>query len=86
MDQTRHDEETPLLEEERGGEPQSDPPQKPEPRKRSWYFWRVFWVLVAATVLAVFIKGWVDAGGDVDVSTIKQITYDSLQRFGSLMP
>jgi hypothetical protein len=37
-------------------------------KQASWYIWRAFWAIVATLVLAVFIKGWVDAGGDVDVS------------------
>ena len=39
-----------------------------EPKTRSWYAWRAFWTLLGAGVLFLFIKGWVDAGGDVDVS------------------
>ena len=33
----------------------------------SWYAWRILWAIVVALVLAVFIKGWIDAGADVDV-------------------
>jgi uncharacterized membrane protein YraQ (UPF0718 family) len=51
--------------------------QQPDPKahdqkKASWYIWRIFWVIVAALVLAVFIKGWIDAGGDVDVGATAQ--------------
>ncbi|ORY68261.1 mitochondrial carrier domain-containing protein [Pseudomassariella vexata] len=35
--------------------------EPPPERTRSWYFWRVLWFVVAAVILAVFIKGWVDA-------------------------
>lgn len=38
----------------------------PEPKTKSWYAWRVFWTLLGAGILFIFIKGWVDAGGDVD--------------------
>ncbi|PBP18153.1 mitochondrial carrier protein [Diplocarpon rosae] len=34
-------------------------------RRVRWWLWRFFWFIVAALILAVFIKGWVDAGGDV---------------------
>ncbi|EPE10534.1 mitochondrial carrier protein [Ophiostoma piceae UAMH 11346] len=37
-----------------------------ESKTKSWYAWRAFWALLGASVLVVFIKGWVDAGGDVD--------------------
>ena len=39
-----------------------------EPSGWNWtkYAWRMFWAVVAAFLLAVFIKGWIDAG-DVDV-------------------
>ncbi len=33
----------------------------------SWYIWRMFWFIVTALVLALFIKGWIDAGSDVNV-------------------
>lgn len=59
------DEETPLLTDQA---PDEQPHQKElEKRKASWYIWRLFWILVAALILGVFIKGWVDAGADVDV-------------------
>lgn len=65
-------EQTPLLPEQQQTEQASDiDPEDDEELKRtshtSWYLWRIFWFVVAALVLAVFIKGWVDAGGDVDV-------------------
>lgn len=75
--QTHLDEETPLLREEspllREVEPvalaeeQDDDQKDTETRRASWYIWRAFWLILAALVLTVFIKGWVDAGGDVDV-------------------
>lgn len=73
------DEETPLLVEQRadieeghqsavpdenGEEPESEPTP---PKTRSWYLWRLLWTILGALILALFIKGWVDAGGDVDV-------------------
>ena len=36
-----------------------EPP--PWKRTRSWWFWRILWTIVAALILAVFIKGWIDA-------------------------
>ncbi|RYP34108.1 hypothetical protein DL767_004443 [Monosporascus sp. MG133] len=33
----------------------------PEKRTRSWWLRRIFWAVVAAVILAVFIKGWIDA-------------------------
>ena len=71
--QTHVDEQTPLIRDEQSVEEQEqeqghDQDQKvPEPRRASWYIWRTFWLILAALVLTVFIKGWVDAGGDVDV-------------------
>ncbi|KAL2075874.1 hypothetical protein VTL71DRAFT_817 [Oculimacula yallundae] len=35
-------------------------------RPASWWIWRGFWFILAVLVLTLFIKGWVDAGGDVD--------------------
>ncbi|CAK7225119.1 hypothetical protein SCUCBS95973_005751 [Sporothrix curviconia] len=35
------------------------------PRRASWYVWRAAWTLLAAFVLGIFVKGWIDAGGDV---------------------
>jgi len=50
-----------------------EPPQSESKRTRSWWFWRILWTVLAALVLAVFIKGWIDAK-DVDVS-FSQLTY-----------
>ena len=36
-----------------------EPP--PEKRTRSWWFQRIFWAVVAAVILGIFIKGWIDA-------------------------
>ncbi|CZS95541.1 uncharacterized protein RAG0_05139 [Rhynchosporium agropyri] len=33
-------------------------------RTTSWWTWRAVWFIVAVLVLTLFIKGWVDAGGD----------------------
>ncbi|KAK7926789.1 mitochondrial carrier domain-containing protein [Apiospora marii] len=41
------------------------PQESPRQRTKSWWFWRVLWTVLGALVLAVFIKGWVDAK-DVD--------------------
>lgn len=43
-----------------------EPPQSESKRTRSWWFWRILWTILGALVLAVFIKGWIDAK-DVDV-------------------
>lgn len=66
-------EETPLLasqvEESRDVHEEDALPVQPETeakRTKGWWFWRIFWTILAALVLAVFIKGWVDAR-DVDV-------------------
>jgi len=45
-----------------------DPKAEPGPKKLSWYLWRLFWILVVALIASLFIKGWIDAGSDVDVS------------------
>jgi len=64
------DEETPLLiNDELTGEEQELDPKQPEPTWARRYFWGIFWVIVAASILAVFIKGWIDAGSDVNAST-----------------
>lgn len=44
-----------------------EPPQSEARRTKSWWFWRILWAVLAALLLALFIKGWVDAK-DVDVS------------------
>lgn len=41
------------------------PQESPRQRTKSWWFWRILWTVLGALVLAVFIKGWVDAK-DVD--------------------
>lgn len=43
-----------------------EPSQDESKRTKSWWFWRILWTVLAALVLAVFIKGWIDAK-DVDV-------------------
>lgn len=67
-------EETPLLasqaEEGRNEHEEAallEPPQNESKRTKSWWFWRGLWAVLAALLLAVFIKGWIDAE-DVDVS------------------
>lgn len=34
---------------------------QPKPRTKWWYIWRAFWVILGALILALFIKGWIDA-------------------------
>lgn len=80
----RSNEQTPLLAEQQPAvaneheaaallEPQGD---GNEEGKRGgqvgWWLWRIFWVLLAAAILAVFIKGWIDAR-DTDVRTSRAI-------------
>ena len=66
-DEQTQTEQTPLLGDARSDE---QPEQKEkEPRKASWYIWRVFWAIIVALVLALFIKGWIDAGSDVNVGS-----------------
>lgn len=67
-------EETPLLaaahDEGRDEHEQAEllePQQSESKRTRSWWFWRILWTILGALVLAIFIKGWIDAK-DVDVS------------------
>lgn len=75
-DQAIASEQTPLLD---GGSQAAqgqtaDDDERPDPKTEearghaaSWYLWRIFWAVVAALILAVFIKGWIDAGADGDV-------------------
>lgn len=44
-----------------------EPSQDATKRGKSWWFWRILWAVLAVLVLAVFIKGWIDAD-DVEVS------------------
>ncbi|KAF4459080.1 hypothetical protein FALBO_14174 [Fusarium albosuccineum] len=65
----RSTEQTPLLgdqpphAEDGRSEPELEPESEPTPEKRShsWYAWRIFWAILAAIVIGVFIKGWIDA-------------------------
>lgn len=65
-------EQTPLLGDHQSGQQgEADREGEDEVEKRSrltsWWLWRGFWVIIASLVLAVFVKGWIDAGGDVEV-------------------
>lgn len=51
-----HDETEEALEDEPGS----------HPRTKIWWLWRILWFIVAAIAIAVFVKGWIDAG-DTDV-------------------
>jgi uncharacterized membrane protein YraQ (UPF0718 family) len=65
-------EQTPLLADpqpDQNVEQQDEEVAEKKVRKASWYIWRLFWFVIAALILAAFIKGWVDAGGDVDVGS-----------------
>jgi len=61
------DEQTPLINDHSPIEESTQDGIEPKPKGRSWYAWRIFWAIVIALVLSVFIKGWIDAGADVDV-------------------
>jgi hypothetical protein len=52
-----------------GEQPDHSPQEQQVNEKKSthWVLWRIVWALVAALVLVVFIKGWIDADGDVNV-------------------
>lgn len=32
-----------------------------EGRSKSWYAWRIFWAILLAVIIGVFIKGWIDS-------------------------
>ena len=66
--QEQHTEQTPLLGDHQSDQ-QADVDDEAEKggRPTSWWIWRGFWVILGALFLALFIKGWIDAGGDVEV-------------------
>ncbi|KAE9963342.1 hypothetical protein BLS_009387 [Venturia inaequalis] len=67
-------EETPLLANQRADSTeQSEHDPASEPKTRSWYLWRLFWLLIAALIIGVFIQGWINAGGDVDFDLKKAL-------------
>ncbi|PTD09470.1 hypothetical protein FCULG_00007652 [Fusarium culmorum] len=64
----RNDEQTPLLIDHHAETEQADnteseivPAPTPEKRPKSWYTWRILWVILVIVILSVFIKGWVDS-------------------------
>ncbi|RFU28162.1 hypothetical protein B7463_g8171, partial [Scytalidium lignicola] len=59
------DEETPLLVDQQESDQSSEQIESKQPSQLSWYAWRMFWGIIATVGLALFIKGWIDAG-DVD--------------------
>jgi hypothetical protein len=47
--------------------------QKPEPESKTWYYaWRGLCVVFGILVIAVFVKGWIDAD-DVNVSALRRV-------------
>jgi hypothetical protein len=67
-DAIRYDEESPLLGEQvNEGEAAAEPETPAKKRRARWYIKIIIWIIIAAAIAAVFIKGWVDAGGDVKV-------------------
>ncbi|KAG9242653.1 mitochondrial carrier domain-containing protein [Calycina marina] len=67
------DEETPLLGSQDSTEVETDDEVEVKRRPTSWWVWRGLWVIIATSVLALFIKGWVDAGGDIDFDLNKAL-------------
>ena len=65
-------EQTPLLDDHQSDQSRDEDPDPKghEKKPASWYIWRIFWAIIAALILVVFIKGWIDAGGDVDVGSM----------------
>lgn len=52
----------PIEEDEEEEEVHSEPAEEtPKKRSKSWYAWRIFWAIIAALIIAVFVKGWIDA-------------------------
>ena len=58
-------EETPLLDDQQAGKPPDQAVR--ENGNAGWYVWRIFWVIFAIILLVVFIRSWIDAGGEIDV-------------------
>lgn len=52
--------EQPQPEHSESASPSSDEASQ-QRRSKGWYAWRIFWLLVLAVVIAVFVKGWIDA-------------------------
>jgi len=75
---TLRDEQTPLLGDHRSDDQHrdaaTDEDESTVVRQASWYAWRAFWAVCAAVVIGLFIKGWIDAGADVDVRAT-QLTF-----------
>ncbi|EFX03598.1 mitochondrial substrate carrier protein [Grosmannia clavigera kw1407] len=62
-------EETPLLRADTGADAATEDEGRKEDIERTparWYVWRALWAVAAAVVVALFVKGWINAGGDVD--------------------
>ncbi len=78
--QRNNNEQTPLLDEQQSDQQTDQSCDEPKQKKQaSWYIWRAFWAIVAALVLAVFIRGWIDAGGDVEVGVTSSYLSASVQ-------
>ena len=53
------------------------PKPESEASRRRAYGWRGFWIVVAILIIAVFVKGWIEAD-DVDVSnSVKPCSLDT---------
>lgn len=57
-------EETPLLDDQQANK-QPDQDVR-ENGNAGWYAWRIFWAIFAIILLVVFIRSWIDAGGEID--------------------
>jgi hypothetical protein len=59
-------EQTPLLIDS-GSDGQPKHVEEPPEVVRGSLAWRVAWAIFAVLVIALFVKGWIDAGSDTDV-------------------
>lgn len=74
--QPSHSEETPLLAEQRDDAQQQEAGYRRSGFRR-WlsYTLKALLVILIIALIALFIKGWVDAGGDVEVGFIRYYVY-----------
>lgn len=71
--QANLNEETPLINDHRPETPDDSNDELKSKPQASWYIWRALWALFAVFALTVFIKGWIDAGSDVNVNPLAEI-------------
>lgn len=81
---------SPALEEDARSEASEAPPPENAKRPKSWYAWRIFWAVVVAIVIAVFVKGWIDADNtnvcnlDFPMSLVHELTNSQFDLKGAL--